>query len=182
MKFFNAQMNEPCRNDWVLTVQSDLELLELDYNFEEIKCLKKRKWLKIVKEACKEKAFDNILDEKDELSKGSEIQYGEFKMRNYFKSKLINVKQAKLIFKIRTRMLRVKNNFKNGNENLSCPLCKGDEDSQEHMLTKCMKLQNKITHTDYRSLFGCDVDKMAEVVKKVEAIVEEREAILENMS
>ena len=30
--------------------------------------------------------------------------------------------------------------------------------------------------------FGCDVDKMAEVVKRVEAIVEEREAILENMS
>ena len=28
----------------------------------------------------------------------------------------------------------------------------------------------------------CDVDKMAEVVKRVEDIVEEREAILENMS
>ena len=30
--------------------------------------------------------------------------------------------------------------------------------------------------------FGCDVDKTAEVVKIVEATVEEREEILENMS
>ena len=73
LKFFNAQMNEPCKNDWVLTVQSDLDFLELDYNFKEIKCFKKRKWLKIVKEACNEKAFDDILDEKMNYEK--EVKY-----------------------------------------------------------------------------------------------------------
>ena len=76
----------------------------------------------------------------------------------------------------------MKNNFKNGSENLNCPLCKIDEDTQEHMFINCMKVQNKLTNTEYRSLLGCDVEKMAEVVKKVEAIVEEREAILGNPS
>ena len=102
-------------------------------------------------------------------------------MRSYLKNKHINPKQAKIIFKIRTRMLNVKNNFKNGYVDLSCPVCKIDEDSQEHMLTKCLKLENKITSKEYRSLFGCDEEKMAEVVKKVEKIIQERTNILENI-
>ena len=31
LKFFNAQMRDPCKNDWVLTVKEDLEKLDLDY-------------------------------------------------------------------------------------------------------------------------------------------------------
>ena len=36
---FDAQRNKPCRNDWILTVQEDLEELEIMLEFEEIKTL-----------------------------------------------------------------------------------------------------------------------------------------------
>ena len=55
LKFFNAQNREPTKNDWVITVKEDLEKLEIDIDFEEIKSMSKYSWLKIVKEACKKK-------------------------------------------------------------------------------------------------------------------------------
>ena len=140
----------------------------------------KSKWLKIVKEACKEKAFSDLLDKQSEYSKGSTLQYGNLKMRTYLKTNLIHENQARLIFKIRTRMLNVKNNFKNNQTNLCCPICQNDEDSQEHMMMKCSILENKITSKEFLTMFGCDEEKMAEVVKKVEMIVNERNYIIEN--
>ena len=77
-------------------------------------------------------------------------------------------------------MLNVKLNFKNSHQDLSCSVCKNDEDSQEHMMVKCMKIQNKLTQKEFNSLFESDEDKMSHVIRKVDKIVEERNRILEN--
>ena len=90
LRFFNAQKREPCKNDWVTTVIQDLEKLDLDYSFDEIKSLSKPIWLKIVKEACKEKAFEDLLEKASTYSKGNQLNYGELKMRSYFTTKSIN--------------------------------------------------------------------------------------------
>ena len=108
LKFFNAQNREPGKNDWSNTVKRDLEKLELDFSFEQIKGMSKAIWLKKIKEASKNIAFENLLETQMEYSKGSNLGYGNFKMRAYLKSKKINVNQAKIIFKIRTRMINVK--------------------------------------------------------------------------
>ena len=75
-------------------------------------------------------------------------------------------------------MINVKINFKNSHQDLTCLACKADEDSQEHMMLNCTKLNNKLTKKEYFTMFGSDEDKMAEVVKKVEKIVAERSDIL----
>ena len=77
-------------------------------------------------------------------------------------------------------MLNLKINFKQQHTNLICPICQNEEDSQEHMMTKCSKLKHKITPKEFQILFGCDEDSMAEVVKKVEMIEKERNDIIEN--
>ena len=71
-----------------------------------------------------------------EYSKGSNIGYGKFMMRSYLKSKKIHSNQARILFKIRTRMIKVKNNFRNGVIETKCPICKDGEDSQEHIFTE----------------------------------------------
>ena len=43
-------------------------------------------------------------------------------------------KQTSLIFKARTRMLKVKGNYKNGHPNQTCRMCKSGDESQKHIL------------------------------------------------
>ena len=48
--------------------------------------------------------------------------------------------QASLIFKARTRMLKVKSNYKNGNINLQCRICNKNEETQKHALEECEEI------------------------------------------
>ncbi len=45
--------------------------------------------------------------------------------------------QASTIFKARTRMLDVKNNFRGKYKSTECRLCKAETETQEHILEKC---------------------------------------------
>ena len=49
--------------------------------------MKKKKLSKILKEAIKIQAFDNLLEKHVTYSKGSNLIYGQFKMREYFTTK-----------------------------------------------------------------------------------------------
>ena len=40
-KFFQAQIQNPLPGDWVLTVEQDLHILNLNFNLQSIKCLTK---------------------------------------------------------------------------------------------------------------------------------------------
>ena len=178
-KFFNAQCREPAKNDWSETVKRDMEELDLNYEFSDIKSLSKNVWLKRVKEACKSKAFEDLTDTQMEYSKGNNLGYGSLKMRGYLKTRDINKSQAILLFKIRTRMLNLKNNFKNGNNDLSCKVCFQGVDSQDHMMMECLRLGELINLKEYLSIFGEDEEQMAAVIKKVEKLQMKREEILE---
>ena len=46
-------------------------------------------------------------------------------------------KQASTIFKARTRMTKVKNNYKNGYTDLTCRACKREQETQSHALIEC---------------------------------------------
>ena len=67
---------------------------------------------KLVKESYKSKAFDDLLYQQQQLSKGDNLIYGELKIRGYLKVQKIQPQQAKLIFKFRSRMVNVKQNYK----------------------------------------------------------------------
>ena len=122
-------------------------------DLDEIKELTKDSWLKKVKQACKIEAFESLLDIQVGYSKGSNLGYGTLKMRGYLKTEEINPSQARLLFKIRTRMLNVKNNYRNGHNELSCPICKDGIDSQEHMMMECEKLGDLLNLQEYGTIF-----------------------------
>ena len=54
-------------------------------------------------------------------------------------------KQASTIFKARTRMLKVKCNYKNGYTDLTCRACKKEPETQKHILYECIKIHPDIT-------------------------------------
>ena len=181
LKFFNAQNREPCKNDWVNIVKKDLEEFELDFSFEEIKKFSKKCWLKKVKESCKNIAFENLLETQSSYSKGSNLGYGKLKMRSYLKSKKINSKQAKIVFKIRTRMINVKNNFKNGSSDTNCSICDDGIETQEHIFIECKMLGDRLTKKEYMSLFGEDDEEIASIIAKIENIMNLHENLNSNL-
>ena len=166
-KFFKAQLREPTTNDWCTQVKLDLEDLGIEEDFDFIKSLSKSQMSKMVKEAYKQKAFDDLIDHQLSYSKGDNLEYGELKIRGYLKNLSINPSEAKFIFMLRTRMLNFKHNFKGSHLNdLLCPCCFQEQDTQLHLIS-CSKLSGLVTIEEFNCIFGSNDDKMKNYVKKM---------------
>ena len=79
-------------------------------------------------------------------------------------------KQASTIFKARTRMTKVKSNYKNGFNDLKCRRCGNTEETQQHIMEECsvihMDPENKVTtdkifdeHTDTLKTIAIKIKK-----------------------
>ena len=68
------------------------------------------------------KALEDLLEVQASYSKGEHLVYGKLQIRSYFISKAISTEQARIIFKIRTRMINVKNNYLSSYQDLTCLL------------------------------------------------------------
>ena len=80
----------------------------------------------------------------------------------------MNRYDASTIFKARTRMLDVKNNYRNKHANNLCRACKEEIESQEHILEKCKKIhdnnQNKVNTND---IFENNIESLKRTAEKV---------------
>ena len=177
--FFQAQVMFPAKNDWCTTVMQDLQDFEINYTVDEISSFSKKKWAKIVRLAYKAKAFDDLLSKSEEFSKGENLLYGNLDMRKYLKSNSLSLNQKKIIFKFRTRMINVKDNFRNSYKNLNCRFnCFNEIENQEHLLV-CSKLPNQISKSEYRSIYGNNPN-ISEIAKKLEQNLKKRDMLIEN--
>ena len=87
-------------------------------------------------------------------------------------------KQASTIFKTRTRMIKVKANYKNGHKNLRCRAC-GDKsgiikwtETQMHCLEVCAKLHPQ-DHTRIRKeiLFSEELNSLRTTAKQIDNLM-----------
>ena len=142
--------------------------------------MKKNKLSKILKKTISVQSFEDLLEKQNNYSKGNNLVYGQFQMRNYFKSKSISTTQAKLVFQFRTQMVHVKGNYKNSSQNSLCPCCKKEDDNQLHLIF-CEKLtKTKVSLIEYNSVFGpCD-EKICDVIPKLEILLAQRNSIIED--
>ena len=84
--------------------------------------------------------------------------------------------QVSTIIRARTRMLKVKLNYKNGHEDLKCRLCGTVEESQNHILEECEKLKQVTPDITKEMIFSEDINELRETAK----IINERMEIVEN--
>ena len=83
-------------------------------------------------------------------------------------------KQASIIFKTRTRMIKVKGNYKNGYTDLMCRACEGMPETQKHVLSECRVLHpNGGPATEEINPFSQNVNILKETARKIENIIEE---------
>ena len=86
-------------------------------------------------------------------------------------------KQTSIIFKARTRMTKVKGNYKNGHQNLQCRKCNINIESQTHCLEECTGLHpDNNTKITLENLFSDATESLKNSAKEIERILE----ILEN--
>ena len=180
-KVFWAQKENPIKNDWFSQVEEDIKEFQLDhFSLDQIGKMSKYLFKKFVKTACKKKAFEDLLKEKEKLSKMENNNYCTFQMQKYFTSSNISLRQKKLIFKLRSKMAKVGYNY---GQKISCPLCKLHEDNQDNLL-ECIILKMRckelymLKDEKYDDIFSSNLNKLGNISKIYQRCFEIREEIL----
>ena len=87
-------------------------------------------------------------------------------------------KQASTIFKAKTRMLEVKNNFRNKYPNNKCRACGQSDETQQHVLSECKDIHiNESTKVKESQLNTDDLETLKEIHKKIENIMNKLEEL-----
>ena len=147
--------------------------------------MKQAKFSELVKKQCRSVALEYLLNIKESHSKMDNLKYSELKLQSLYKSKQVYSTTAKNIFKWRTRMFELKNNFKTKYSNFSCPLCFKHLDDDESLLT-CEILnspKSENINLNYKDLFKQDVEKMLSIGKSLQEAWTVRNVLLsDNLS
>ena len=178
-------MENPSKDDWTVQVEKDLKEIHLNISMESIKVMSKEEFGKKVRIAVSKAAFKFLRAEKQKRSKVREVKHDNLEMQNYLTPTGLSLKQAKLIFQLRSRMLDVRTNFKNKYNDLLCPVCKEKPDTQQHVLECSALLQNTNFITDstvlYSDIFDSDVQKLKSVTQLFDNLWKKRNKLLIEM-
>ena len=80
--------------------------------------------------------------------------------------------ESSILFKARTRMLDVKNNYRGKYSTNICRLCNMAEETQEHILEQCKTIHKDITTTVKKhELFSKIIEELKQTVKKITRIM-----------
>ena len=140
-KVFEKQVNSRTKKDWVTTVLSDLEVLNLNVTFADVQEMNKNKWRSIVKQAIKENALKNLQELKTTHSKVKMLEHVQLKMQDYLSPNIqqITKEEIQMIFKIRSKVLTLKMNQKGLFDSFECEVCNKEDETQEHIY-KCEEI------------------------------------------
>ena len=124
---------------------------------------------RINKEGAEKSKVKFLLEGKgDEWTPGQRPKYMNELTRN----------QASTIFKARTRMLPLKDNYRTGKANLKCRACKQETETQTHALEECGNLHNDQETTVRKwELFQDNTDNLKKVAKKIDNIIKTLEGL-----
>ena len=170
-KMFEKQIEDRSRKDWVSTVLSDLDELNLVYSFEQIQKMSKIKWMNIVKQNSLKHSFYKLELMKEKHSKVSSIKHETFKMQKYLAPNEEDLLKSdmQMIFKMRCKVIKLKMNMKSMYEEYECRVCRKENETQEHIY-QCKKIfeyretTNKMK-TDYEKIENGSVSEQREVMK-----------------
>ena len=153
-------MWNPVRNDWILTVWEDFEELDIALDIETISTLSIGCYRKFLFKKIEDRVLHYLNEMKSKHSKVMHLKHEILKLQNYLlPANQKDVQLSKFIFHAKTRMLKVRHNFKNNyvHKSKECPLGCGSEDTQEHLLF-CSKIVESSVSTlnqpNYEDLFS----------------------------
>ena len=113
-KFFNLQLESPKRGDWTSTCIEDLKYRNIELSLEEIKCMSKCKFTKILKTKMKTSAIKYLKGKQG--FKWQEIKYSCNEMSEYLLliNKNLPIDEKRRLFGVRNKMTDTPSNFSRG--------------------------------------------------------------------
>ena len=136
--------------------------------------MKKDTFSKLIKEKIIDVSFNYLIEAKAEHSKMDDLNYSNLEMQNYLKTGEISTKEAKSLFKFRTRMAQVKANFSSQFIDLYCPECSFDLDTQKHLLEHTEHQNNAYT---YEKIFtNGDIQEKRNLIRIMETALSRRDS------
>ena len=175
-----AQIRCPSKNDFILSVEDDLQELDIYLSVEEIKNLSKDRMRKFVKNQVNEKVLIFLNNLKKSHSKVLHINHSELKLQDYFHpTNVKSIQLSKFIYSARCRMLNVAVNFRNQNiGKLNCKFGCDSLDSQPHLLECVHMAGNEVIGSDesfsYEDLFSPQVKHQIRVAQILEEKYQKR--------
>ena len=142
-QFFLTQLTNPTKGDWTETVKVNLEEYEIPLDFEQLKIKSKDSFKKALKKKAKEVALEKLKKQQEKHSKMKRLEYSKLEIQPYFLLPEVKVDQARNLFKLRTRMAPLGENFRGYRDSVICPLCKIEVDSQDHFF-QCQVMREKV--------------------------------------
>ena len=170
-RIFEKQSRNRTPKDWITTVLKDIEELELNVTFEEIKQMSKQGWKNMVKASIKDKTFQTLEAVKQNHSKVRKLKHEKLELQSYFKpnKQVCSKEDIEMIFKLRSNMTNVKMNSKYLHETYECTMCSIEEESSEHIYL-CneiwnIKGKNKENIPNYESILNGSMKQKIEIAK-----------------
>ena len=173
--------------DWINLVKKDLKDLNINQSFEQITMISKPKFKQLVRDACKESCFKQLLLDKQKLSKGKEINYTESKTQNYLLSENgLSTEIMRKIYHTRCRELYLKCNYPASFSDKKClSPCNEGQDCERHIFScKYFSKQNEIflSNISFEEVFENNVQNQVSVVNILFSRLEVRKTFLSSAS
>ena len=175
-KFFELQMNNPRKGDWVSTCLNDLTELDIHETIVEIKIMSKYKFKNLVKSKIESKALEYLQTKRG--SKGKDIEYKTLEMSEYLTpfNKILNIEEKRKLFEIRNRMTRIPSNFGNKTEKCMC----GEPENMTHIYN-CKSINKMKPEISYEQIYNGNVRKQIEIFRRMESNLKIRKQMKDNI-
>ena len=188
-KFFECQRLNKTKKDWVTTISKDMEILNIDITFENIRNMKKILFTNMVKRKIDNKTLKDLSKIKEGHSKVKKLKHTTLKMQKYLTKSDVNLKkdECQMIFKLRSGVTDVKVNQKWKYDTYECDGCEKDEETQEHLIhckviSEMQKSSNENDEILYENVMNGKVEEQVKIAKQFMMKLEILEKIRETKS
>ena len=173
-KMLKLQFEKPTPGYWARTCLNDLKYINLNITKEEIRCIPKQHFIKMLKEKISRKALDYLLEKRGK--KGYEIEFSCMKIAEYLQpyNKQMNIEQQREMFAIRNKMVNIPipANFSSKSE-IKC-IC-GEKEEMSHIY-ECITLSDKQQKLiPYTKIYNGNLTEQVYVYKKMSENLKNRE-------
>ena len=182
-RVYLSQRLSPSHGDWVKLLDYDRNELGITLADEDMQTVGKETFKKFVKKKVKQKLVRQILEGKSKKSKSAKLDCVDIKTAEYLSDTRFTTKQKQILFKLRSRTLDVKENFKFQYTNLWCETCGLFVETQAHLL-QCPELVKDLHYVDVtlsqvdeKLIYG-NADQQLKIVKIYCDILDKRNEIL----
>ena len=144
--------------------------------FDEIKEISINKFSAIVKQKCKDSAYNYLMNRRG--SKGIEIEYNRIQMSEYLlPNNELNIENQQKLFAARNKMLNIPSNLTTREKNHSKCIC-GEQENMEHIYV-CEQFNSEKPAENYEYLFSGNMKQQVQIFRRFEYNLKNREKLAE---